>query len=78
MWADTFLKMVLEWEAYCREIGFQQMDHITKFQEVNVTCRRERKLPLALGICSVPEETATCLEPLSQSYNKTLFQSRSA
>lgn len=49
MWADTFLKMVLEWEAYCREIGFQQMDHITKFQEFNVTCRRERKLALGAG-----------------------------
>lgn len=70
--ADAFLKMVLAWEAHCRDTGFQQVDHIMKFQEVNMSCRKERKLPLMLGICSVPQDNATCLAPLSQSYNKTL------
>lgn len=70
--ADTFLKMVLVWEAHGRDTGFQQVDHITKFQEVNMSCRKERNLPLVLGICSVPQETTACLAPLPQSYNKTL------
>jgi len=70
--ADAFPKTVLVWEAHCRDNGFQQADHITKFQEVKMSRRKERKLPSVLGICSVPQENATCLAPLSHSYNKTL------
>lgn len=44
---------------------------------VSRTYRKEGKLSLVLGICPVPQETATYLESLSLPYNKTLFQSRS-
>lgn len=43
--AATLLKVVLGWEARCRETGFQWVDHVTKFQEVTWVVGRKAVCP---------------------------------
>lgn len=71
---DAFLKMVFVWEAHDRGTVVSMAVSCNK---VSRSYRKERKLPMLLGICPVPQETATYLDSLSPCYNKTLFQSRS-
>lgn len=66
---DAFLKMVLVWEAHGRDTVVSMAVSCNK---VSRSYRKERRLPLVLGIYPAPQEAATYLASLSPSCNKTL------